>query len=83
MDALLIGPYDLSASMGITAEFQADRFIETIEKIRLVADENKIACGVHIVTPSTDELQHKLKDGYRFLAYSVDSAFLNQGVICP
>jgi len=83
LDALLIGPYDLSASMSITAEFHSERFIKTIEKIRLIADEHKIPCGLHIVTPSTDELQQKLEEGFRFLAYSIDSVFLNQGAVRP
>lgn len=83
LDALLIGPYDLSASMNMTAEFQSDQFIKTLEKIQLVADKYKIPCGIHIVTPSPNELEQKLKDGYQFLAYSIDSVFLNHGVDCP
>ena len=83
LDALLIGPYDLSSSMGIIADFQSGQFIETIEKIRFVAHKNKIPCGLHIVMPEPNELEQKLKDGYQFLAYSIDSVFLTHGVDCP
>lgn len=83
LDALLIGPYDLSASMGITAEFQSDQFIKVLEKIRLVADKHKISCGLHIVKPSPNELELKVKDGYQFLAYSIDSVFLNHAIDYP
>jgi len=83
LDALLIGPYDLSASMGIVAEFQHARFIEAMKKIKEVANGYKIPCGVHIVTPSPEELNERLSEGYRFLAYSIDSVFLNNNVNIP
>jgi len=42
-----------------------------------------VPCGIHIVTPSTDELQEKIKSGYRFIAYSIDAVFLNTNVKSP
>ncbi len=36
LDAILIGPYDLSASMGLTAKFDNPKFIETMDKIRSI-----------------------------------------------
>jgi 2-dehydro-3-deoxyglucarate aldolase len=76
LDALLVGPYDLSASMGITAEFNSDHFVSTMKHIKKVASASRIACGVHVVDPSINELQQRLKEGYQFLAYSIDSIFL-------
>jgi len=83
LDAILIGPYDLSASMGITAEFENDAFVGVINKIKMVADKHNIACGVHVVAPTSVDMEDKLKTGYRFLAYSIDTVFLNHSVNCP
>ena len=83
LDAILIGPYDLSASMGITAEFENDAFVGVINKIKMVADKHNIACGVHVVAPTSVDMEDKLKTGYRFLAYSIDTVFLNPSVNCP
>ena len=83
LDAILIGPYDLSASMGMTAEFENVEFIDVMNKINTIAAKNNIACGVHVVAPSSAELEDKIQMGYRFLAYSIDTVFLNHIVNCP
>ena len=83
LDAILIGPYDLSASMGLTAKFEHSDFLDVMKKIKESANKVKVPCGIHIVTPSTDELQEKIKSGYRFIAYSIDAVFLNTNVKSP
>jgi len=83
LDAILIGPYDLSASMGITANFEHPNFIAQMLKIKLISDKFEIPCGIHVVEPSADVVDEKLTDGYRFLAYSMDSVFLNSVVKIP
>jgi 2-dehydro-3-deoxyglucarate aldolase len=77
LDAILIGPYDLSASMGITAQFDDPDFCIVMEKIRSLAANHDIPAGVHVVAPSREQLRQRLSEGYRFLAYSIDSVMLN------
>jgi 2-dehydro-3-deoxyglucarate aldolase len=76
LDALLIGPYDLSASMGITGEFDDPRFEAVMEQIRAAARASAVPCGVHVVDPNPELLAERVAQGYRFLAYSIDSVFL-------
>jgi len=83
LDAILIGPYDLSASMGVTAKFEEQKFLDIMRIIKDRADEAKIPCGAHVVSPFVDDLQEKVDDGYRFIAYSIDSVFLNHAVSRP
>jgi len=83
LDAILIGPYDLSASMGMTADFGSTEFIDVMNTIQSIAAKRKIACGVHVVEPSSSELEEKISKGYRFLAYSIDAVFLNRSINCP
>jgi 2-dehydro-3-deoxyglucarate aldolase len=78
LDALLIGPYDLSASMGLTANFNHAKFSRAMETIRTQAAAREIPCGVHVVAASYDELERRIDEGYRFLAYSIDAVMLNQ-----
>jgi len=54
-----------------------------MNKIKNSADNVNVPCGVHVVNPSPDELQHRLADGYRFLAYSMDAVFLNKSTLIP
>jgi len=77
LDAILIGPYDLSASMGLTAQFDHPDFLAIIERVRKLAAEKGIPAGVHVVDPSPKQLNQRLNDGYQFLAYSIDAVMLS------
>jgi 2-dehydro-3-deoxyglucarate aldolase len=76
LDAILIGMWDLSASIGKTADFKHPDFVAVMDQIQKISKKSKIPFGVHLEKPIADELQLKLNEGYRFLAYSVDSVFL-------
>jgi len=79
LDAILIGPYDLSASLGVTGIFGDHKFLDAIEKIRVQCASHRIPCGVHVVEPDRQELQTRISEGYLFLAYSIDAVFLRLG----
>lgn len=83
IDAVLIGPYDLSASLGRTADFVHPEFEGLIARILEVTSGAGIACGVHVVVPSPQELQRRWAAGFRFLAYGIDSVILQQGAARP
>jgi hypothetical protein len=78
LDAILVGPYDLSASMGKIGQFETIEFINTMNEIKLLCARFNIACGVHVVMPDVNLLQQRIAEGYRFLAYSIDSVFLSK-----
>ena len=83
LDAILIGPYDLSASLGITGDFNNPLFIETLNKIKRICTKNNMPFGVHIVNPNKSELLLKIEEGYQFIPYSIDTVFLNSSSINP
>ena len=60
LDAILIGPYDLSASMGMTAQFTHPDFTATIQKILELSSQNSTAAGIHVVQPSRSELRQRI-----------------------
>jgi 2-dehydro-3-deoxyglucarate aldolase len=83
LDAILIGPYDLSASMGLTAEFDQPEFCAAMEAIRVLCSRSNVACGIHVVDPDPDALRKRILEGYRFIAYSIDSVFLRSVTEAP
>ena len=83
LDAILIGPYDLSASMGMTAEFDNLELKSILNRIHELAVVANIACGIHVVEPSSNLLHQQISAGYRFLAYSGDAMFFNAVVNNP
>ena len=74
IDAVLIGPADLSISLGIPGQFEHPRLIEAIEAIRETCDQFGIAPGIHT---RTVPLAKRWKErGFRFLSCGSDIAFL-------
>lgn len=76
LDAILIGPYDLSASMGMTGRFDSPEFIAVIDEILGKCKRQRIPCGVHVVDPDSQMLRKRIDEGYLFIAYSIDAVFL-------
>lgn len=76
VDAVFIGPYDLSASMGITGQFDNPKYVEARERILKVCHEKMVPVGIHVTQPNPEELKQRIREGYRLLAYSLDITML-------
>lgn len=72
IDAIFIGPYDLTASMGITAKFDNQDYLEALDYVNKVCKEKGLISGIHVVQPSPEEVIQKFKMGYNLIAYSLD-----------
>lgn len=77
LDAILIGPYDLSASMGITGRFDEPLFQNSIKRIHALCKQHKVPVGIHVVHPDPVILKQRIDEGYQFIAYAIDALFLN------
>ena len=77
VDGFIIGPYDLSCSMGIPGEFDKPEFKNTMAFI--LEKGLSLGCppGLHIVEPDVSKLEESILKGYRFIAYSVDVRMLD------
>jgi 2-dehydro-3-deoxyglucarate aldolase len=78
LDALFIGPYDLSASLNATGDFENEKFKTAMRKIQDSCKRHGVCCGLHVVNPSEMELNRRIDEGFTFLAYSLDSVFLER-----
>ncbi len=76
LDAIFIGPYDLSASLGCTGDFENPAFTATIAQILETCRRLGVPSGLHVVSPDAAQLSRRVREGYQFLAYSIDSVFL-------
>ena len=75
LDAIIIGPYDLSASMGITAQFENKQFRKILDKIMEICEQHNVACGYHIVEPKPEIVTKCITQGFKFIAYCSDNLF--------
>ena len=78
VDGYMIGPYDLSGSLGIPGQFDHPDLLEAMEKIRMVAAKFNKTGGIHVVEPDALQLKQAIKEGQRFIAYSVDIRMIDQ-----
>ncbi len=76
VDGYIIGPYDLSGSMGIPGQFDNEDYLKTIRKIKSIAGIVNKPGGIHIVEPDYDAYKEATRD-YDFIAYSVDFRMLD------
>ena len=76
IDSYIIGPYDLTGSMGIVGEFNNPDYQNNLKKIKKSAEENGINSGIHVVNPNINELKSAVDDGYNFIAYSTDALLI-------
>ena len=80
LDAILIGPYDLSASMNIIGKFNHTKFKATTNKINKLSKKYKIPCGIHVIEPKYKLIKKYIRLGYQFLPYSTDAVLLNSAL---
>ena len=73
----MIGPYDLSASMGIPGDFKNKKFKNIINKIVKKASKFKLKKGIHVVEPNKKIFNEKIKQGFDMIAYSLDIRMLD------
>ena len=76
VDAIFIGPYDLSASMGITRQFDHPKMINAQKRILDACARHGITPGIHVVQPDIEEVKLRINEGYKFIAYSLDITML-------
>jgi 2-dehydro-3-deoxyglucarate aldolase len=83
LDAVIIGPYDLSASLGHTGELSHPEVVATIDAIHAACRRAAKPVGTHIVHPDPQMLDARIAEGYQFVAYGVDTVFLREAAIAP
>jgi len=78
VDAFIVGPYDLSGSMGRPGDFNHPDMTAALKRIMKASERLQIPAGFHVIPPDVDALLAKIKEGYKFLAFSLDTLFLGQ-----
>lgn len=75
IDCLFIGPYDLSASMGLTGRVQDAKVVEAMETVRRCALAAGVPLGIFVAT--VEEALDPIKAGYTLIAVGVDLMLLS------
>jgi 2-dehydro-3-deoxyglucarate aldolase len=79
IDAAFIGPYDLSASMGLAGQLEHPRFQAAQAAILEACARHRVAPGIHVVSADGDEVLRHVQAGFRFIACGSDGLFIMAG----
>lgn len=83
VDGFIIGPYDLSCSMGMAGDFENPIFKKTIRLIRKTGYKSGCLSGIHIIEPDYNQLKKSIKDGFNLIVFSVDIRMLDVAARIP
>lgn len=72
VDGVMIGPYDLSGSLGIPGALTHPRVVEASKRVIEACTASSRSCGVHLVHPSLDDIRQHLVAGFTFLVLGSD-----------
>ncbi len=78
IDVLWIGHFDLTASMGIPAQFEHPEYLAAVARVLAACDAHGKTAG--IMAGDVETGQRLLKQGFRIMAYSGDLWILGQAM---
>jgi len=81
IDGTIIGPYDLSGSMGFPGAFERDDVKEAVEKVLQSCKQQNVPSGFHVVDTEPSKLNAKIEQGCTFLAYGIDYFFMRDAAM--
>jgi 2-dehydro-3-deoxyglucarate aldolase len=75
VDGFIVGPYDLSGSVGHPGAFDHPAVQEALREVGRVAKSSSKPAGYHIVQPDVSLLAQRISEGYSLIAYGDDMVF--------
>jgi 2-keto-3-deoxy-L-rhamnonate aldolase RhmA len=79
VDALFIGPYDLSGSYGIPGQTQDPIVRNACRRVIEACGRAGKSVGLLVVRPTAEAVQQVVEDGFALLCLGLDTVFLDQG----
>ena len=80
IDGIIVGPYDLSASMGMPGNYEHNDVKMALKKIEEVTLKFQRPLGFHVIQSDYQKIIEKINIGYTFLAFSIDFFYLGDKV---
>ena len=72
VDGVMIGPYDISGSMGIPGQLEHPRVAEACGRVIEACQRHRKACGTQVIEPTEASVVAALGTGYTFVVLASD-----------
>jgi 2-keto-3-deoxy-L-rhamnonate aldolase RhmA len=76
IDGCIIGPYDLSGSLGVPGNFEHPDVLAALKKVEQTCKKRRVALGMHVIQPDYRLVIEQVARGYSFIGFSLDILFL-------
>ena len=80
IDGIIVGPYDLSASLGYPGEYHRKEVLGAIEKIEKITKKSNKSLGFHVIEANHSLIRKKINEGYNLISFSLDFIFLGEKI---
>ena len=80
IDGIMVGPYDLSGSLGKPGNFEDIQYKDCLDQIIKIAKESKKFIGIHSVSTNPQDAIKFIDKGYNFIGCSLDTIFLMDNI---
>jgi 2-dehydro-3-deoxyglucarate aldolase len=77
LDGVMVGPYDMSGSLGVPGQIQHPKMLEAEAKVIAACKKANKSCGTQIADFSSANIEAALAKGYTFIIASSDLFVLN------
>lgn len=67
--------------MGLTARFDHPDYENAVQTILHKCQEYGVMPGIHVVQPNPEEVQERVKQGFKMIAYSLDITMIGKACI--
>lgn len=72
VDGMMVGPYDISGSLGIPGQLDHPRVQQACAKVLEACRKAGRACGTQVVEPTSEQVDAAFRAGYTFVILSSD-----------
>ena len=72
VDGVMVGPYDLSGSLGIPGQLEHPKVLAAARRVISASKRLKKSCGTQIIEPDAKNVQEAFQKGFNFVILSSD-----------
>ena len=72
VDGVMIGPYDLSGSLGIPGQLDNPALLKKCDEVINICEKNNVSCGTQISVINQDKINSTFNRGFNFIILGSD-----------
>jgi 2-dehydro-3-deoxyglucarate aldolase len=72
IDCVIVGPYDISGSLGIPGQIQHEKVVKACKIVITACKKYNLSCGIHVPSVTEQSIRDSIKKGFNFIILASD-----------